>query len=122
MQQVGKLPGRIRANDDEIVRCAEVAVGGAGWEQHDIPGFERHFVTGRSAEDHRNAAATDAQHFMGGAVVVVERENAVLPGSLPAVVDKPPFDPACTARFALNRDRPTPEQHREAAVRECAVV
>jgi hypothetical protein len=116
------LPGRIGAHDDEIVRRAEVAVRGPGWEQDDIASVKGQLLAGRATEDHRHVPAPDAQYLMGGAVVVVEGEDAVLPGALPAMVDKAPFDDVCAIPAALNRDPLTPEQHRQTAVLEGAVV
>ena len=57
------------------------------------PGGQDDHVTGAqfeglalwTAEHHVRAPAGDAEHFVGGRVEVVEREDAVAPGAEPAV-------------------------------------
>src|SRR5665811_1269553 len=96
-------------------------MSGASRKQHDIPCLKLQPFTRRAAQRHRHVAAPDAEHFVGGAVIVMIRENAVSPGSLPAVVAKALLDHASTV-MTLHGDAVSPQHHRQPAIGESTVV
>src|SRR5699024_1496239 len=110
-ENVRPLAGRVGADNHEIGRLTEVAVGGAGRQEGDVAGGEIDGLAIGAAEPDGDAAAADAEDLVSGGVVMVVVEDAVPPGALPAMVAEGALDGLDAAG-----DGVSPEQHRQAGV------
>jgi len=99
----------------------DVLMPNPGRYDDDVARVDLHLPALFAAEVYEGRAGIDAQHFMGGAVIVMKGIDPVAPGIGPVVGGEGVFEPAGAVVFAGGEDVPIEEEW-EAAVGDGAVV
>ncbi len=113
--EIPDLVRRVGANDDEVIASAQVLVGDSGGDHDDIARFEIEDWSCFAAELRTDGTGRDAQHFMGRAVVVMVREDAVAPDTAPALLVEPVLDDRGGV-LVIERDRLTVDHNRQCGI------
>ena len=117
-QQVPILAFRISTYHQKVGISAQVFVGDPRWKDEDIPGFDIERCPFGTAKLNASPSPRHTEHLVGGAVVVVIRENAVPPQASPVVRLEYALKGAGSALYGL----PEEEDGQRRIVREGPVV
>ena len=121
LDQVPLASFRIGADDEKARARGDALVAGARRQRDDIAGRDLEIAALSAAEPQGGVANRDAEHLMGGRVVVMEGEDAPAPAPPPIVLGEFPLEGARRILF-VRLDRAAIEDRGQTAVRNAAVI
>ena len=79
------------ADDEEVVGGCDAAVAGSGGEHNDVACVNGHGLAAFTAQDEVGVTFSEAEHLVGGGVIVVEGVDAVAPLRRPSIGSEEPL-------------------------------